>query len=331
MREDERLYQLANDTAMGRGVAQDYRKAAFLCQKAADMGNLNARFVILASTYKPFRPYEYHDVDSEETVPFRYLNYRYIFDPVDEKEEAMKLLKECAEYGIVEAQYLMAVYGKESERDEWMREAADQKFLPAMRRLMKTAAYQHNQNEYQDWKIQVFLAEGNQDRNKYTMDGTITPEYADWLINVPADEIGMDENRKYFRKAAEAGYAEAQVRLANTYGYEDPQFLYWMEKAGEQNNWNACEDLMDFHAVDRESDEKYVYWLKRGADHGDPYLQYYLADYYAQEEISEGVKNPRCNPEAAMEYYSRIDGPGRIRAEKRMKELENRLKEEEKK
>ena len=132
MRKDEELFQKANDTAMGRGVPQDYRKAAKLCSKAAEQGNMQAKFVILASSYEPFLP-AYHNVDSDEVVPFRYLNYRHMFSDVN-KEEAMKTLRECAESGIPEAQYLMYEHvDDQKEKNVWQKKAADNGVLPAMR------------------------------------------------------------------------------------------------------------------------------------------------------------------------------------------------------
>ena len=148
----------------------------------------------------------------------------------------------------------------------------------------------------------MFVAEVGKERMKVSLDGSITPEYADWLINAP-DDNDWEENRKYYRIAAEAGYAEAQVKMGRTYDPNSPEFLYWMEKAGEQGNCNACENLSDLYVADNQPKEKYVYWAKRGADQGDGLLQVYLAEYFDVKEILPGVKNPYYNPKAAMEYY----------------------------
>jgi len=81
------------------------------------------------------------------------------------------------------------------------------------------------------------------DMHVYVLDGCIVAR----VINIIQQQV------KWFRKAAEQGYADAQYNLGHMY----------------ENGWG----------VDR-NNSTVVEWYRKGAEQGDAYAQFYLGHTY---------------------------------------------------
>lgn len=105
-------------------------------------------------------------------------------------------------------------------------------------------------------------------------------------------ENTVDKNQERLLKAAEAGDAEAQVELAGTYEFkESGKYIYWLEKAAEQDYEEAIRTLADEYNYGNEAAEpkiekdrtKAAEYLARLADKGDVKAMKDLSLLYAVE------------------------------------------------
>ena len=114
------------------------------------------------------------------------------------------------------------------------------------------------------------------------------------------------EAAKWYRKAAEQGYAEAQFYLGLCYYYgngviqDKAEAIKWYLKAADQGDVKACGNLADCYAkgegVPQDKAES-VKWYRKIAEHGDAGIQCCMGLYYAN---GDGV--PQDKVEAAKWY-----------------------------
>ncbi len=95
---------------------------------------------------------------------------------------------------------------------------------------------------------------------------------------------------KWYRKAAEQGYALAQVKLGGMYGsgrgvpQDHKEAIKWCRKAAMQGNARAQFNLGLSYADGRDvlkDDEEAVKWFRKAAEQGDVKAQYALGFRYA--------------------------------------------------
>ncbi|MBO7051556.1 MAG: SEL1-like repeat protein [Prevotella sp.] len=122
-----------------------------------------------------------------------------------------------------------------------------------------------------------------------------------------------DKALKYFRKAANANYDEAQNALGYMYDYgtgvdkDDRQAVYWYRKSAEQGNARAQSILgsMYDNGTGVEKEEKLaVYWYHKAAEQGDVVAQNNLGVMY---EMGHGVEQ---DYEQAVYWYQKAAGQG---------------------
>lgn len=116
-----------------------------------------------------------------------------------------------------------------------------------------------------------------------------------------------DKDTDKLFKAAEAGDAEAQVKLANTYEFkESGKYIYWLEKAAEQEYEEAIRTLADEYNYGntaaeppiRKNRKKAAEYLVRLADKGDIKAMKDLSLLYAVE-FDDDAKSREWTEKAA--------------------------------
>lgn len=129
-----------------------------------------------------------------------------------------------------------------------------------------------------------------------------------------------DERAKEFLKAAEDGDAEAQYKLSQVYEFkESDKYIYWLERAAEQNHIQALRDLADDYNYGNDAAEppikknlkKAVEYLTKLADTGDIAAMKDISLLYAVD-FSDDAK--------AREWVKRAAEAGDVEA---MEELGN--------
>jgi len=197
-------FKLAAPYAFGFGVPKDNAKAITWCRKAAEQGHAEAQ---------------------------NYLAYLYInnFSGMGkDAAEAMKWYRKAAEQGYAEAQLNLAemydngeegVPEDDAEAVKWYRKAAEQGHAPATEFLGQM--YRYGRGVPEDavaayaW-YSVGAAQRNQYRkNRDSFKRSLTPSQVE-KGEAMAHEI-MEQIQMLFRKAAEQGHAEAQIKLGNCY------------------------------------------------------------------------------------------------------------------
>ena len=106
-------------------------------------------------------------------------------------------------------------------------------------------------------------------------------------------DTDYEEAEKWFRKAAESGYAKAQFNLGLCYetgnGVEldYAEAVKWFRKAAEQNLSKAQYELarcLDEGMGCERNYEEAVYWYQKAAEQDHPASQYYLGVYYEKKD-----------------------------------------------
>jgi len=127
-------------------------------------------------------------------------------------------------------------------------------------------------------------------------------------------------------KAADQGYAEAQLNLGDCYhrgnGVEkdEAEAIKWYRKAADQGNAGAQCLLGNayYNGIGLEKDEgEAVKWYSKSADQGDDMAQFFLGACYAN---GEGVEK---NPDEAAKWLRKSAGQGNAKAQSLLKELAN--------
>ena len=216
--------------------------------------------------------------------------------------EAAKWYRQAAEQGRDDAQYMLGEcyhYGQGVSQDfaeavKWYRQAAEQGYGPAKDRLatMDTVAFAD------EGRPAPSASAGGSAQGSKPEQTTPTPfasagkdtteEYYKKGVAIFNQE-NYAEAVKWFRKAAERGHADAQIRLGECYYYgwgtslDRIEAAKWFRKAAERGHADAQYKLGDCYAngqgvsQDRAEAAK---WLRRAAEQGNASAQYDLAFYY---------------------------------------------------
>ena len=134
-----------------------------------------------------------------------------------------------------------------------------------------------------------------------------------------------EEAIKWYRKAAEQGYADAQCNLADMYHYgwgvpeDDEEAVKWYREAAEQGHADAQCNLADMYRYGfgvPEDDEEAVKWYREAAEQGHADAQCNLGDMYY---LGWGVPED-C--EEAAKWYQKAARQGNIAAQKALAKME---------
>ena len=159
------------------------------------------------------------------------------------------------------------------------------------------------------YNLGVMYANG-QDVQLFNPDG-----YKSYGQGVPLD---YTEAVKWYRKAAEQGYAKAQYNLgvmyANGQGVQQDytEAVKWYRKAAEQGKARAQYNLGVMYANGQGVQQDYteaVKWYRKAAEQGKVQAQYYLGVMYAN---GQGVQQ---NYTGAVKWYRRAAKQGKVEAQ----------------
>lgn len=262
--ENERMLSEAEDYAFSPDC-QDYERAARLIEETTIWQCPRGNFIGLMSATKG----EDNDISQilngepvkNKVSPGRYAKYKEFLWSVEDDEEAVDLLVECAEQGVPEAQYLLGrCYGlKEGES-------------------FVTRYIQQDEKKAEEWIEKA-------KKNGFTEEAD--PQEEEFAV-IDAEHPDIDA----LKELAEDGYAEAQISYAETFPLESRERRTWIEKAVRKGNITAmrklallCQDVEDDH-------EGYMIWLEKAADEQDPEAEYLLGCEYLKSENEDGSDNP---------------------------------------
>jgi len=204
--------------------------------------------------------------------------YAYGAGVVKDKAEAVKWYRKAAEQGHALAQAnlgFMYAYGNGVVKDEveavrWYRKAAEQGHAPAQ------------------FNLGVMYANGDGDPNNESL-GTALG-FGWWYVRgngVVKDEA---EAVKWYRKAAEQGYAKAQFNLGFMYANgngvvkDEAEAVRWFRKAAEQGYAKAQFNLGFMYANGNgvvKDEAEAVRWFRKAAEQGQAIAQFNLGFMYA--------------------------------------------------
>ena len=201
----------------------------------------------------------------------------------DKVDEGIKWLRKAAEQGNADAQntlgiwYHLGYYGIKRDLDEavkWYSKAAEQGHSYAKNQLASLSEYIKYSKTAKEGDVKAMYTLG---------DGFSTGwGWGDQGSNYP-------EMLKWFRKAAEQGYAPSQYNLGYCYANgkgvdKDPvEAVKWFSKAAEQGNDEAQYWLGNLYstcdAVGK-NDAEAVKWYSKAAEQGNKGAQGKLAEFY---------------------------------------------------
>ena len=98
-----------------------------------------------------------------------------------------------------------------------------------------------------------------------------------------ASDADKENARKWYKKAAEQGHAEAQYALAGLCGYDYETAAVWYEKAAEQGLAKAQYKIARYYYMGSgvtQDFEKAVEWFLKSAEQGYGYAKYDLGKCY---------------------------------------------------
>ena len=240
--------------------------------------------------------------------------------------EALNWLKKAAELEFPDSQYNLGIVYEEgrgvarndAEAAKWFRLAAELGHAAAQNRLGRMyaigrgvslndvkarglfvqAAEQGDADSQNSLVEQIRNAAAKGDTEAQTILGLLYRDdggFADYVFHSKAQGIKLDtvEAAKWFRKAAEQGFAPAQYYLGMLYysagfwgrGIEKDyaEALKWFLKAAEQENAAAQYFLMDMHIYGngvKKNETEALKWLKKSAENGHVPAQYELGKRY---------------------------------------------------
>ncbi len=200
-------------------------------------------------------------------------------------EKAERLWRPLAKRGYPVAQYGLAeaiikpccTQNRCIEARELYRQAAQQGYAPAQQKLGEELAYAPN------WKRSPEANDHSPEGGRYCAN-----------LGIPYD---LNQAISWFRKAANQGYSEAQLKLAQSYlegvgvKQSPSTALYWYLKAAIRNNAEAQYHIASFYAKGSnglpKSIPKALYWYRKAAALGFPEAQEELGRRYG---YGDGLK-----------------------------------------
>ena len=229
-------------------------------------------------------------------------------------EKAVKWYRRAAEFGDVNAQdnlgwcYEKGV-GVEQDWEEaivWYRKAAEQGLAHAQCNL--GWCYEYSKGEGRDWKtVRLF-------RNAVKQ-GDTAVQCLSWFHMIgKGNEQDWEEAAKWFFKAAEQGYADAQCKLGEYYEVgkgvkqDKVEAVKWYRKAAEQGHVEAQINLMSLYELEEDWEEA-VKWYHKASELGDAEAQYKLGVCYGS---GKGVKQDYGE---AMKWYCKAAEQGNADAQ----------------
>lgn len=263
----------------GEGVAQDYGEACKWYRKAAEQGHDCAQYNLGGCYYYGNGVAENNDEAYKwyrKAADQGYANaqcmvgecYYNGYGVAENNEEAYKWYRKAAEQGNAVAQRMVGtcyengqgVTQDEDEANEWYEKAAEQGDVIAQRKvgtyylglgMFVDAAYNKEGYEWLRKAAEQGDAEAQFGLGGYhmlsmaTMIGKAMGE-GDYETDEEKINGEMEEAYKWYLKAAEQGYAEAQYTIGTFYEngtwveQDDEKALEWYSKAMDQGNESAC-------------------------------------------------------------------------------------------
>ena len=235
----------------GKGIAEDKAEAYKWLKKSAEQGHAAAQYHLACC------------LNIGEGV-------------TKNEEEAYKWLKKSAEQGHAAAQYHLAcclnngegVTKNEEEAYKWLKKAAEQGHEKAKKVVAKIEDDIKKREEFFDNLV------------KSANNGVASAQYALAGHFMNGDGVAKNEKEayKWYRKAAEQGYAEAQNMVGRyleegwgNVAKNEKEAVKWFKKAAEQGcdvgqyNLGIC--LYNGQGVDKDKTEA-IKWLKKAAEQG---------------------------------------------------------------
>ena len=245
----------------GIGVDKDYGEAFYWLKKAADQGNVGAQFEVgysyhyglgyLEQDYSKAVYWYRKAAEQGNKIAQRNLGvcYEYGFGVIKDISYAVYWYKKSAEQGEDGAQYFLGICykdgkGVEKDYDEafrWFKESANQGNAYAQFQVGFSYAYSRMYNEIKE-KVYNYLITHNDDKGYLLYTGSF-------------DEFKKDLEDKNTRLAL-YNYLNANYNTKGNLlydgtiddfdydlGFNYSQAVYWYEKAAEQGNKNACNQL----------------------------------------------------------------------------------------
>ncbi len=334
-------YQLAQYYRKGWGVQVDGRKAVFWARKSMEAGNpRGAHF--LSGAYKvglgvvkdsqralelAQQAYESGFENAVGNIFFINVDHSDELSEPLSREEAVQLLHESAERGGTSAQIILyAIYrrGHLVPRDtdkalHYLRMAAAQgepwalDQLGSLYRVGKLVARDGREAS----RLHALAAEQG---NAASM-GTLAAEYAEGLDGVPKD---LQTAIKWGRRAALRGDTASQALVAELLmrlhtQEADEEARMWACKSAEAGDVFGCTRWGVMLVCGQAGLEvNYIegcFWLREGAEQGNPEAQYYVGQMY---EKGVGVKP---DMQEALEWYRKAADQGWPDAQKAVQEL----------
>jgi len=237
------------------GAPQDYKKAVYWFEKAADQGNVLAQNL---------------------------LGYMYSHGQgvTQDYKKAVYWFEKAAEQGDVNVQYNLGYMYNNGEglpqdykkAAYWYEKAAEQGDVSAQSNL--GFMYLNGKGVPQDYKKAAYWFE------KAAEQGDVAAQFNLALMHFGGEGVPQDYQKAVYwsEKAAEQGHADAQFNLGVMHyrGKGVPQdfkkAVYWYEKAAEQGNADAQYNLGDMHYFGKGLPQNYKFayvWLSLAAAQGE--------------------------------------------------------------
>lgn len=261
-------YSLAYMYDTGEMIPEDHKNAVKYYLMAADMGHAQAKRNLTLLGHRVYSDYE-------------------------EYEAAFKLLKLAAKEGDVEERYYLGrvyfrgIYSKGMGRK------------PDFKKAVKWFRLSAKQGDVRAQDMLALLCLIGECA-KYNDDG-MTPKYDDKGKTIKNNNR---EAVKWYRLAAEKGYAKAQFNLGLRYEYgtgikqDYEKAVKWIELAAEQGHVDAQYHLGMVYKkgeIAKKDYKKAMKWFKLLIDYGFPQAQYHIGDMYenglgVQQSYKEAIK-----------------------------------------
>ena len=255
----------------------------------------------------------------------------------EEPEKGLERLKELAEEGMAEAQFVLGISyemegGAELDIDRaayWVYQAASRGLPDAQFHLAtlydKGIGVYHSQQQAKYWSLK---AEGKEPQEEVSSEIESMEEQSEVLrmLYSPSNKAEFENGLNILLEMGENGDLSAQLHLIKIFSSDWSEYVksdmtkrvYWLQKAAEKNHIDSQRNLAHSYqnGIGLERDiNKAFYWYNKSAEQGDKVSQYNVAKMY---EDGTGVDK---NIESALYWYEEAARNGLLMSQYKLGEF----------